>query len=176
MKVIKFCFTTCLLLLVSLAYGQTDKATTKRIVEEKNYTFVANSANPLSTADIAKVLSNIPGNLGGSVINLTGSGYILSVSPDSLIAHLPYFGRAYQAPINPSEGGINFNSKKFSYVKSAGRKGSYNIKIDTQDGKGESYRLVLSISQNGYATLVANSTYRQAITFQGFLREPKKNN
>ncbi|MET4081334.1 hypothetical protein ABIB40_001280 [Pedobacter sp. UYP30] len=174
MKTFKLCIMVCLVGIVSQAYSQTDKATTKKIVENKNYTFVANSASPLASADVAKVLSSIPGNSGGSVINLTGSGYTVRVTADSVVAHLPYYGRSYQAPVNPSEGGINFNSKKFTYSKTQGRKGSYDIKIDTKDNKGENYRLVLSISQSGYATLVANSIYKQPITYQGFLQEPKE--
>ena len=157
--------------IVSQAYSQTDKETTQRIVANKNYTFVANSANPLSSADIAKVLNSIPGSLGGSFINLSGSGYTLRVNADSVISYLPYYGRSYQAPINPSEGGIKFTSTDFKYESEKGRKGSYNINIDTKDNKGENYSMVLSITRSGYATLVVRSVYRQPITFQGYMKE-----
>lgn len=174
MKIFKFFLLFCLMAIVFQAYSQTDKATTKKIVEGKNYTFVANSAMPLAAADISKILNSIPGGQGGGVINLTGSGYTLRVTADSVLANLPYYGRSYQAPLNPSDAGIKFTSTKFKYQETKGKKGSYTIKLDTQDNKGENYRLVLNISQNGYATLVANSIYKQPITYQGFLQEPKK--
>lgn len=175
MKTFKLCLVVCLTAIASHAYSQTDKTTTKKIVEEKNYTFVATSAMPLAAADISKILNSMPGGQGGGVINLSGSGYTLKVTADSVVAYLPYYGRSYQAPLNPSEGGINFNSKKFTYSKTQGKKGSYTVNIDTKDGTGENYRLVLNISSNGYAILVANSIYKQPITYQGFLKEPKQN-
>ncbi len=174
MKNLKYFPILFLTFIVSQAFSQTDKATTKKIVSDTSYVFVANSANPLSSVDIAKVLNSMPGNQGGSVINLTGSGYTLRLNTDSVIAYLPYYGRSYQAPINSSDAGIKFTSTKFKYVESKGRKGSYQINIDTKDVTRENYRLMLSISQNGYATLVVNSVNRQPITFQGYLQEPKQ--
>lgn len=174
MKTFNLCLLALFFGIVSQAYSQTDKQTTKKIIADTSYTFVANSASPLASADIARILSSMPGNQGGSVINLSGSGYTLRVNADSVIANLPYYGRAYQASMNPSDAGIKFTSTKFKYKQSKGRKGSYNINIETQDTKGENYRLMLSISQSGYATLVANSIYKQPITFQGIMQEPKQ--
>ncbi|HEX6193693.1 MAG TPA: DUF4251 domain-containing protein, partial [Chitinophagaceae bacterium] len=74
-----------------------DAANTKRIVDAKNYVFKAQSVTPSR----------------GSLRQLT-SDYDLTVAGDSLIAYLPYFGRAYSAPID-SEGGIKFTSAKSDY-------------------------------------------------------------
>ena len=38
--------------------------------------------------------------------------YYLKVSKDTVVAYLPYFGRAYTAPADPTEGGIKFTSTK----------------------------------------------------------------
>src|SRR6185436_5082371 len=62
-------------------------AAIKLLVDSQNYVFVVQSAMPLS----------------GRVRQLT-SDYDLRVTKTSVISYLPYFGRAYQAPINPTQG------------------------------------------------------------------------
>ncbi|RDC54987.1 DUF4251 domain-containing protein [Pedobacter chinensis] len=154
--------------------AQTNKETTARIIKEKNYTFVANTAIPMSNMDVSRVLERMPGNTGGGSINLNGSQYDFRVTKDSVVAFLPYFGRAFNAPLNPNEGGIKFTSKDFTYNESVNKKGAYTVQINTKDIKRENYRLTLNVSVNGYATLVASGNNKQPITFNGYLDEPKK--
>ncbi|WP_230383936.1 DUF4251 domain-containing protein [Pedobacter endophyticus] len=174
MKHLKKILTIGLLLFVTQTYAQTDKETTVRIVENKTYNFVANSALPMANNDISRIMSTMPGGQSGSMINLTGSQYDVKVTKDSVIAYLPYYGRAYSAPYNASEGGIKFTSKDFTYKKSKNKKGAYTIQINTKDGGRENYRFTLNISQNGYATLTASSVNKQPIVYNGYLDEPKK--
>lgn len=174
MKQIKLFMSLIFTVILTQAYAQTDKATTAKIVADKNYVFVANSATPLSSNDINQVLRSFPGGQGGGTINLTGGQYDLTIKPDSLIAYLPYYGRAYSAPYNPSESGIKFTSKDFTYVETKKKKGGYTINIRTKDLNVENYQIVLNISQNGYATLMVNSNNKQPINFNGYLNEPKK--
>lgn len=134
---------------------------------------MANTAIPLSNQDISQVLRSMPGSQGGGTINLTGSSYDFTVTPDSIVAYLPYYGRAYSAPYNPTEGGIKFKSKNFSYVQSRNKKGSYSISIKTKDLKSENYQMMLTVSEKGYATLMVNSNNKQPINFNGVLSEPK---
>lgn len=136
-----------------------NEAEVKRMVESNQYIFVAQYAIPMS----------------GRIRNLTPE-YDLTVSKDSLIAYLPYFGRAYQAPIDPSQGGIKFTSTKFDYNSSKAKKGGWDISMTTKD-QSDNNRLTLHISVNGTATLQAFSTFKQSITFTGYIKEnpkPKK--
>ena len=158
---------------IAQAFAQTDKQTTASLMADKNYVFMANTAIPLSNQDISQVLRSMPGSQGGGTINLTGSSYDFTVTPDSIVAYLPYYGRAYSAPYNPTEGGIKFKSKNFSYVKSRNKKGSYLISIKTKDLKSENYQMMLTVSEKGYATLMVNSNNKQPINFNGVLSEPK---
>ncbi|MFD2285715.1 DUF4251 domain-containing protein [Pedobacter petrophilus] len=155
-------------------FAQTNKATTIKIIEEKDYTFVANSAIPMSNMDVSQILSRMPGSQGGGMINLTGSQYDFIVTKDSVVAYLPYYGRSFSPPLNPNEGGIKFTSKDFSYKETKNKKGNYNIQINTKDLKRENFRLSLSVTPNGYATLVASGYNKQPITFNGYLSESKK--
>ena len=87
-------------------------------VNSMNYTFIPRTAIPT----------------GGQSINLTYS-FSLKVSKDTINAYLPYFGRAYTAPMDPSEGGIKFVSTSFEYKKTEKKKGMWNIDIITKDTK-----------------------------------------
>ncbi len=152
------------------AVAQTDKATTTKIVEAKTYTFVARSVTPLNTQDINRVMSKMPGAMQGGVINLTETYYEVKVTPDSVIAYLPYYGRSFSAPINQDDAGVKFNSKKFEYKSTKGKKHGWDTVIETKDAK-ENYRLAFNISDNGYATLSLNSNNKQSVTYQGYLKE-----
>ena len=155
-------------------FAQTNKETTLKIVADKNYTFIANTALPMSNNDINRVLAMMPGSQGGGSINLTGSQYDVKVTKDSIVAYLPYYGRSFSAPMDPTQGGIKFTSKDFTYTESKNKKGSYTIQINTKDVKRENYRFTINISTNGYASLTASSMNKQPIIFNGYLDELKK--
>ncbi len=154
------------------ANAQTDKPTTKRIVEAKKFIFVASTALPMNSAEINSVLSRMPGANSGGNIDLTGGNYDVRITPDSLISYLPYYGRAFSAPIDRNESGFKFTSTKFSFESTTRKKGGWQININPKDTK-ESVRMSLNISDNGYATLVVSSNNKQTITYNGYLKEPK---
>lgn len=152
--------------------AQTDKSTTAKIVEEKKYVFVATNAMPMNSTEINNILSRMPGGSGGN-INLIGSSYDVRITPDSIECYLPYYGRAFAAPMNNDDSGYKFKSKKFSYVATKRKKGGWEIKVNTKDVK-DNVRMNLSISENGYATLNVFSNNKQSISYNGYLSEPKK--
>lgn len=119
-------------------------------VASSRYTFIAQTAIPLS----------------GRSINLDNS-YSLKVSKDTIESYLPYFGRAYTAPISPSgDGGIKFVSTDFKYNVSDKKKGMWDISIETKDVPVR-YKLFLKIGDSGYGTLIVQETNRQSISFYG---------
>lgn len=139
-------------LLLSLALGISAHAQSKSVknwVESKTYVFKAQTAMPLS----------------GRTRNLT-SDYDLKISPASIVSYLPYYGRAYVAPMDPSQGPLEFTSKDFTYTTTPGKKDGWTITIKPNDYK-EVQSMTLSISSEGYATLQVTSTNRQAISFNG---------
>ncbi|MBB4108960.1 MULTISPECIES: DUF4251 domain-containing protein [Pedobacter] len=174
MKRLNLILSLGLLMLSIQSFAQTDKETTAKIVADKNYIFVANTALPMSNNDVNRILSMMPGSQAGSAINLTGSQYDVKVTKDSIVAYLPYFGRSFSAPMDPTQGGIKFTSKDFTYTESKNKKGLYTIQINTNDVKRENYRFTINISTNGYASLTASSVNKQPIVFNGYLDEPKK--
>ena len=126
----------------------------KKIVESQNYVFKSQWANP--QASISRQLT---------------SDYDLTIAGDTVISYLPYFGRAYVAPIDPSEGGIRFTSTKFDYKLSQNGK-SWKVMIKPKDSP-RVQQLYLSIFDNGNATLQVVSTDRETISFNGYVEENK---
>lgn len=139
------------ILFATFAMAQTDdKVPVKEMMETKNFIFKAQTISPASAR----------------FRNLTGD-YTFTVRPDSIIADLPFFGRAYSAPINPAEGGIKFTSTQFDY-KTTNRKNKWEIDIQTRDVNGN-YQLFLTVFDNGRASLRTSSTNRQTVVFDGYV-------
>jgi len=83
-----------------------------KLLNEQSYIFKANFANP---------------SRGGSR-SLT-SDYDLTVSKDTIVAYLPYFGRAYMADYNSNDGGIKFTVTNFTYKVTISKNGNRDIFI-----------------------------------------------
>lgn len=124
-------------------------------VQDKQYTFIAQSASPMR----------------GSIRQLS-PGYDLRVAGDSVIAYLPYFGRAYTAPDNLTGGGIKFTSIKADYQVKARNKGGWDITIKPKDAS-DVQQLNLTVFQNGSASLQVTTTNRQPISFNGYIMQKK---
>ncbi|HEU4552412.1 MAG TPA: DUF4251 domain-containing protein [Chitinophaga sp.] len=153
--------TLCLLIAISCTgrlQAQDKKDKIKELVSAQSYTFKAQTALPMS----------------GRVRQLT-SEYELKVAKDSVIAYLPYFGRAYTAPLDPTKGGIQFTSHKFGYTVNNGKKGGWTISIKPSDAE-DVRQMTLLLSEDGYGTLQVTSNNRQPITFNGYItaREQRK--
>jgi len=145
-----------LLAVTAIAQAQEkDAAATQQLVESKNYIFKAESVNPPR----------------GRFRQLT-SEYDLVVNSDTVSAFLPYFGRAYTAPINSSEGGIKFSSSDFEYTVEKKKKNSWQVFIKPKD-VSDTQELYLTIFDNKKATLRVNSVNRESILFNGYIREGK---
>lgn len=176
MKLIK---TFSLLLLMAATFSasaQTDKATTARIVEAKDFSFVATSAIPLDVTTINNIMSRMPGNVNaGGRIDLNGDLYDLTIKPDTVKAFLPFYGRAFTATMNQDDNGYRFTSKDFDYKMSKRKKGGWEVAINTKDVRNNA-RMNLSISENGYAVLSVVSNDKQSITYNGYVKENKTTN
>jgi len=118
-------------------------------IENTKYTFDARSANPQ----------------GGRNVQLSLGYYSLKVSKDTIESYLPYYGRAYVAPMSPDEGGIKFVSTDFDYqIKE--KKSGWEVRIITNDTPRK-FDLRLDIGKGGYGTLSVQDNNRQTISFYG---------
>jgi hypothetical protein len=127
----------------------------KNLVDSRNYVFRAQSVTPLR----------------GRTRQLS-SDYDIRVMGDSMVTYLPYFGRAYSAPIDPSEDGIKLNTTNFDYKAIARKKGGWEISILPKENS-DVRQLLLTVSANGYAQLQVTSNNRDIISFNGYIEELK---
>ncbi len=125
----------------------------KNMIDSHNFIFVAESLNPLR----------------GRFRTLT-SRYDVAVSRDSLSADLPYFGRAYSLPVDPSQGGIKFTTTKFSYDVTQPKSNKWNVTVKPQDG-GDAQQLNFAIFDNGSASLNVSSNSKDPISYNGHLEK-----
>ncbi len=143
------------LIILSLAFAANGVAQTehkdpvKDAIESKLYIFKARTVMPAS----------------GGTRQLT-SDYSLTINGDSVVAYLPYFGRAYSVTPGQTNDGINFTSTDFTYNVTEGKKGGWMIEIKPKDAR-DIQQLNLNLSRNGYGTLHVNSQNRQSISFTG---------
>ncbi|MGI6047446.1 MAG: DUF4251 domain-containing protein [Petrimonas sp.] len=159
-----------LIIVLSVAFGLTTCGTTQTVAKKEavanevkqrvndfDFTFKATYAYPTGFRSI--YLSPF---------------YDVKVNPDTIRSYLPYYGRAYVASMDPSEGGIKFTSTDFDYQVVPGRKkGNWLVNIRTRD-TGREIFLYFDIWENGTARLNVIDTNRQSISFQGDIKTGKK--
>lgn len=97
-------------------------------------------------------------------------GYFFQLKDDTLKVSLPYFGRAYTAPLDPSDAGYNFTTTDFTYDIKEGKKNSYIVSINAK-GKVYNTNFMLTVYDNGSAYLQANSSDRQPVSYNGSVKE-----
>jgi len=155
------CFITCAQI-TKVDKKAARTAAVNKLISQKRFVFRADVANPIR---------------GMQTRQLTGE-YDLTVAGDSLIAYLPYFGRAYLADYNSAtEGGIKFTTTHFDYKVSNDKKG-YTIMLTPKNSSLSDPRAVktmrLDISHDGYASLQVISLNRDPISFNGEIEAIEK--
>ena len=163
-KYLTILLVTCLAVVTFIPYSaaqkNTDKDDAKRaafknMVDSQQFVFVAQSVNPLR----------------GRFRNLT-SEYDVRVSQDTMVSYLPYFGRAYSAPIDPSKSGLEFKSTDFSYSVTPRKKNGWDVLIKPKDYR-DVQQFRFTINENGSANLDVTSISRDPISFNGYIKPGK---
>lgn len=133
-----------------------DTALLKSMLNSKNFVFKATEASPQS----------------GRTVHLT-PGYELTLKEEQISSYLPYYGRAYSAPISSSELGLEFKSTDFEYKVTKRKKNGWDVYIKPHDAK-DVKDMYLTVYENGNSNLSVNSINRQAMSFRGYISETKK--
>lgn len=131
-----------------------DESTVQKLITSKRFVFKAQSALPM-----------------GQVSRQLTPEYEVKLSGDSIVAYLPYFGRAYSATYG-ERGGIDFTSTKFDYKIKQRKKGGWDVTIKPANTK-DIQELSFFISESGSATLIVTSNNRQPISFNGYIVQRK---
>jgi len=62
---------------------------------------------------------------------------------------------------------MSFTTKNFDYTVTPQKKGGWEVTIKPKDRNSDIQQMVLSIGQNGYASLQVISSSRDAISYNG---------
>ena len=125
----------------------------EQMVNKKDFTVSVNYANPTR----------------GSQIYLT-SEYTLKIKNDSAFAYLPYYGVAYVAPYNSSEGGIKFSELMYDYKITPNKKNDgWKIRFKVKSVMSE-VNVYMDIFENGNCSMNINSYDKESIHFSGEIK------
>ncbi|HUZ57267.1 MAG TPA: DUF4251 domain-containing protein [Hanamia sp.] len=162
LRSIKFLLSAFLLSFLLSQCSSTKKATNltsdevKDMVNSSQFVFVADRVTPLRGT--SRFLS---------------SYYDVVIKKDSLTCYLPFFGRAFQAPMDPTKGGIQFTSTNFSYNITTKKNNEWVVTIKPNDYQ-DVQQLYFNIFDNGTASLNVVNTHRDPITFSGHIKKLKE--
>lgn len=159
---------TWVLLLVTLtastSHAQTraekkaaQQAKVQELVSNQQYVFLARTVNPT----------------GGRTRQVTNDYYTITILKDTIRCDLPYFGRAFSAPIGTAGGGINFTSSHFVYKAEPTKKGGWQISIEPKD-VSDTRQVSININSSGTANATVISNNRQTISYTGTIVDIRK--
>ena len=135
-----------------------------QLVEHQEFTFIAQTVLPTEDSRFSPRLMFPNGN---NLYQLS-SGYDVKITKDTVVAYLPFYGRSFVAPIDPSKGGIQFTSTNFDIKKSI-RKKNHEITITPKD-VNDIRSIQISITPSGYAFTQVLSLNRTPISFNGIIK------
>lgn len=133
-----------------------DNVTLKNMIDSQTFTFIPRYVNHMS----------------GRRRDLS-SDFDLTITKDTIISYLPFFGRGYIAHASPTDVDFDFTSTKFTYSATPSNRG-WNISIKPTD---QTYlrELYFRIFDNGSASLNVTSLDRSSISYEGFITKRKSN-
>lgn len=132
------------------------KEQTEMLINSRDFVFQARRAIP---------------SQGNSVDLTTNRSYII-FNPDFIESYMPFFGRAYSGVGYGSDTGLHFRGQPENFTVEK-RKKNYQVSV-TVKGETDNFRLFLTVSQDGTASLTINSNNRQAISYIGDIIPPGK--
>lgn len=152
---------------------QEQESRLRQLMNSDHLVFEAKYAFPQLTPAYVRGANSVMGRAGGSIsqVNLTGQGYFLEISADSVVSYLPYFGEWDNFYDSEAAGSINLETDIRDYdIRSS--KNSIAIKFAARR-KSERLNLKLNIYPDGKARLHILSGLRDPIRFEGIVAEKK---
>ena len=159
----KIFITISCLILAGFVFGQNKQPGKAEIKAAKVESKIQSGAYEITVSQVSP--------MGGMTRYLTPD-YSVRISGDSAYVYLPYFGRAYSAPMN-GEGGIKASTTMDNYQVDYKNGKNYSIRFSTK-GTNDTYRFSISLWTNGKASINVACNNRQPISYFGELILPEK--
>jgi hypothetical protein len=123
------------------------------MVLAKEFTFVGRMANPS----------------GMRSVNLATNPNFMKFSPDMIESEMPYFGTS-RSPVYGGDAGLKFKAKPEEFTMEKGKKNYEGLVV--VKGDNDKYKIYLSVSFDGSATLSVSSNNRSNISYTGEITQP----
>lgn len=151
MKKLAF-FLLCLAVALVSHAQETDPEKLQQAVDSKTFVFEGRQATAMR----------------GRMIQLD-PGYTLSVSPEKVVADLPFFGRAYSSTPGQTDGGLKFDFTEYTYDVKPRKKGGWDITIEPTESN-DIRAIFLTIQKTGNASLRITSNSKEGMSYSGIIQ------
>lgn len=160
-----FLFSFILIIIMSSTYSQErtvikdeEKKSGKRertemLLNSKEFTFKARRAIPSR----------------GASIDLTTNPNYVKFQPEFIESYMPFFGRAYSGVGYGKDTGLHFKGQPDVFTVEK-KKRNYHVSV-TVKGEVDNFRLYLTVSPGGNASLTISSNNRESISYMGEVTE-----
>lgn len=127
----------------------------KDMIEAKTFDFIGKTVIPT----------------GYKTVNLTTTENFVKFQPDKIESYLPFYGNAYSGVGYGGDEGLNFTGKPEDFTITK-RKNNFLCNAVVK-GERDTYRLSLTVSFNGTASLTITSNNRSTISYSGDIKAPE---
>lgn len=160
-----------LLLLLVTGFSYAQEKTKKELENDLKIAQQKKIESLLATQKI-QFVANRAFPMGYRSIDLTTNPNFISFSPEMIVSEMPFFGRATGSlPYGGGEGGLKFEGVPDLYTIEKTKKG-HELKANVK-GKNDSYKILLTIFNDGGGSLVITSNNRASISYTGLVSEKK---
>ena len=148
--------------------------TMKTIVEDKNFTIVANSAIPVAFVNVRGIENLLPPGSNLANISLINIQNNFTIKNDSVFLDMPFYGERRFASGYGTESGLQFTGKPDAIkTEFNAKKNKYDI-VYSLNAKNESLRISLTMFANKKCRFTVNSSLRSTIIYEGDWERIKK--
>jgi hypothetical protein len=109
---------------------------------------------------------------GYRAVNLTTNPNSVKFHPDLIESDMPFYGTAYSGIGYGGDSGMHFKGKPEDFTMVKGKK-NFQVNV-TVKGENDTFKLMLTISFEGSASLSIISNNRSTISYQGEISAPEK--
>ena len=150
--------------------GFAQEKSRKQLKEEEKQRKIAEVENLLNTKDFVFV-ARFAMPVGRRQVDLSGNPNFVKFNPELFDGYMPFFGEATAMAAYGGDGGIKFREKPTEYTVEKKKK---NFLVEAQvKGETDVYRLSLTVSFEGSASLSVISNNRSTISYQGEVMSPE---
>jgi hypothetical protein len=163
------------LLIIILAFivtnGFTQEKSRKQIKEEKKIE-VKKQTEAMINARQFVFTGRTALPTGYKSVNLTTITNYVRFYPDSIDSYMPFYGRAFSGVGYSNDDGLKFAGKPQEYTVTTGKK-NYLVNAVVKSEK-DTFRLSLTVSFEGSASLFITSNNRSSISYSGIISAPEE--